>query len=108
MNEMKITSIRIKKNNNKDSNTLGIASIEFNNCFIVHDIRLVQLKDKRIISFPNKKVKKYSVSGDSYNEIFEYSDIAHPSTKEFREYIQQELFKIYDNEIGGRLNEQDN
>lgn len=101
---MKITSIRIKKNNS-GSSLLGIASVQFDDCFIVHDIRLVQLKDKRIISFPNKKVKKYTADGEGYTENFEYSDIAHPSNKEFRDYIQEELYKIYDSEVGGTENE---
>lgn len=105
MNDMKITSIRIKKNNNPDSSLLGIASIQFNDCFIVHDIRLVQLEDRRIISFPNKKVKKYTASENGYSENFEYSDIAHPSNREFRDYIQTELYKIYDSEVGGNINE---
>ena len=29
---------------------------------------------------------------------FEYADIVHPSNKTFREYIETELFKIYDTE----------
>ena len=55
---MEISSVRIKRNNNHDDALLGVASVEFDNCFIIHDIKLIQLKDKRIISFPNKKVKK--------------------------------------------------
>lgn len=98
---MKITSVRIKRNTSKQDSLLGIASVQFDDCFIVHDIRLVQLKDKRIISFPNKKVKKYVIGETGYDENYEFSDLAHPSNKEFREYIETELFKIYDSEMGG-------
>ena len=98
---MEISSVRIKRNNNHNDALLGVASVEFDNCFIIHDIKLIQLKDKRIISFPNKKVKKYTVKDGEYKENFEFSDIAHPSNKDFREYIETELFKIYDNEIEG-------
>ena len=57
---MKITSVRIKKNNSDNNNTLlGIASVQFDNCLIIHDVKLIQLENKRIVSFPNKKVKKY-------------------------------------------------
>lgn len=97
---MKITSIRIKRNKTNDDALLGIASIQFDDCFIIHDIKLVQLKDKRIISFPNKKVKRYTLDEDGYKENIEFTDIAHPSNKEFRDYIEQELFKIYDKEVG--------
>ena len=94
---MQITSIRIKKIKN-DNNLLGVASIELDNCLIIHDIKLVQLKDKRIISFPNKKVNRFDAINDGYNRKYEYTDIIHPSNQEFRNYIQDELFKIYDSE----------
>lgn len=97
---MKITSVRIKKTNSDATNTvLGIASVEFDNCFILHGLKLVQLPDKRIVSFPNRKVKKYSVDDKGFTQNFGYTDIAHPSTREFRQYIEEELFKIYDSEI---------
>lgn len=96
---MKITSVRIKKNSSKENSLLGVASVQFDDCLIIHDIKLVQLKDKRIISFPSKKVKKYIVDEDAFSTDFEYTDIVHPSNKEFREYIETELYKIYDQEV---------
>lgn len=106
---MKITSVRIKKNNSETNTTLlGIASVQFDNCLIIHDIKLIQLENKRIVSFPNKKVKKYTFNEDGYEENFEFTDIVHPSNKEFRDYIEEELYKIYDAEVGGINNEQNN
>ena len=95
---MKITSIRITKNKREDDTLLGIASIELDGCLIIHDIKLIQLDGKRFISFPNKKIKKYVCDENGYSENFEYTDIIHPSTKDFREYVESELFRIYDNE----------
>ncbi len=96
---MKITSIRIKKNKNNENKTLlGVASIEFDNCLVIHDLQLIQLQDKRIISFPHRKIKKYIMKDEGYSENYEYTDIVHPSNKEFREYVENELFKIYDTE----------
>ena len=98
---MNITSVRIRKNKNTTGDTLlGIASIGLDNCLVIHDIKLVQLKDKRIVCFPNKKVKKYIMSDGQYEENFEYSDIVHPSNTEFRKYVEEELYKIYDSEEG--------
>lgn len=102
---MKVTSIRIKKNNSSDSSLLGIASVQLDNCLIIHDIKLVQLKDKRVVSFPNKKTKKYTVEDGDYQESYQYTDIVHPSNSEFRNYLEEELFRIYDLEIGGSDNE---
>ena len=97
---MNITSVRIRKNKNNDNTLLGIASIELDNCLVIHDIKLIRLKDKRIVCFPNKKVKKYVMNDGKYTENFEYSDIVHPSNTEFRKYVEEELYKIYDSEEG--------
>lgn len=103
---MKITSVRIKKNNKENEPLLGIANIQLDDCLVIHDIKLVQLENgKRIISFPNKKVKRYTIDNGDYEESYEYSDIVHPSNKEFRAYIEAELFKIYDKETRGDINE---
>lgn len=94
---MKITNIRIHKNTNSTNNILGVASIQLDNCLVIHGIKLVQLEDKRIISFPNKKVPRYDYASDgSYTVQYEFTDIVHPSNTEFREYVEKELFKIYD------------
>ena len=67
---MRITSIRIKKNNNPENKVLlGVASVEFDNCLVIHDLQLIQLQDKRIVSFPHKKAKKYILK-----EVQKYQD----------------------------------
>ncbi len=94
---MQITSVRIKKTNN--DKVLGIASIQLDNCLVIHGIKLIQLEDKRIISFPNKKIKKYEVDDNGeYVTKDEYTDVVHPSNSEFRKYIEDALFEIYDKE----------
>ena len=94
---MQITSVRIKKTNN--DKVLGIASIQLDNCLVIHGIKLIQLDDKRIISFPNKKIKKYEVDDNGeYVTKDEYTDVVHPSNSEFRKYIEDALFEIYDKE----------
>jgi len=98
---MKITSVRIKRGTSTvDTRLLGTASIQLDDCLIVHGIRLLQLKDKRVISFPNKKIKKYDVN--TKDERYEYTDIVHPSNAEFRKYLEDEIFKYYD--MGGISN----
>ena len=100
---MKITNVRLKIINNVGENNtlLGTASVQFDDALVVHDIKLMELKDgKRVLSFPNKKVKKYKSSGEDgqYDVVNEYTDIVHPSKKETRQYIEDELFGLYDKE----------
>lgn len=94
---MEITSIRIKKNNN-GIQPLGIASIQLDNCLVIHDIRLIENNGKRLLSFPNRKTKKYVMENGTYSELNSYTDIVHPSNTEFREYLEKEIYKVYDNE----------
>ena len=104
---MKITNMQLKiLNSSTDSSLLGIATLQLDEQLIIHDVKLIQLKSgKRIISFPNKKMKRYIVTKDSnnneiYEERYEYTDIIHPSNSEFRQYLEEEIFKIYDSEVG--------
>lgn len=102
---MVITDIRLKKCQDKGA-LLAVASVQFDECFIVRDIQVVQIKDKRFISFPNKKAMKYVMNNGEYTQRYEHTDVAHPCTKEFREYVEKAIFDLYDmNEEGGNENE---
>ncbi len=79
---MKITDVRLRL---KDEPKLkGIASITFDECFVVHDVRIIDGKDGLFISMPNKK------SADG-----QHKDIAHPIKQETREEIQTAVLDAY-------------
>ena len=101
---MEITSIRVKKNNNGGT-VLGVASIQLDNCLVIHDIRIIDNKGKRMLSFPNKKAKRYVLENGEYAEVSSYMDIVHPSNQEFRQYIEDEIFKVFDSNMKGENNE---
>lgn len=94
---MEITSIRIKKTAN-NGNVLGTADIHLDNCLIIHGIKIVERNGKRMLSFPNKRTKKYVMENGKYSETNSYIDIVHPSNQEFRTRLENEIFKLYDNE----------
>ena len=101
---MKITSVRIKKTNAKNK-LLGTASIQLDNCLVIHNIKLLQIDGTRKLSFPNRRSQRCEYdSNGAYTLVNEYSDIVHPSNNEFRKYLEDELFKIYDTESGVKLN----
>ena len=94
---MKVTSVRIKKvKKDEGSKVLGVASICLDNSLVIHGIKLLNLRDKRIISFPSKRIKKFGVGNSEYESIYEYTDIVHPITSELRDYLEEEVFKVYD------------
>lgn len=79
---MKITDVRIRI---KDEEKLkGIASITFDECFVVHDIKVIDGKDGLFISMPNKK-----------NAAGEHKDICHPILTETRTMIKEAVLNAY-------------
>lgn len=96
---MEITRVRMRKSGPESGVVLATASVQFDNCLVVHGIKLLDSNGKRAISFPNKKIKKYEYDINSgIYQNYRYADIVHPSNQEFREYVQGELFKVYDEE----------
>ena len=63
------------------------ASITIDNCFVVHDLRVVEGDDELFVAMPNKR----SSSG-------EYRDVAHPINNETRDYIAKIVLEKYKEE----------
>jgi stage V sporulation protein G len=80
---MEITDVRIKKveANNK---LKAFVSLTFDNCFVVHDLKIIKGKEGMFVAMPNQKTK----SG-------EYKDIAHPITSDYRNVIQTRILDEY-------------
>ena len=81
---MEITSIKIKKFDT-ESKMKAIASITFDDCFAVHDIKVIEGEKGLFIAMPSKK----AVDG-------EYRDIAHPINSGTRERIQSLILNKYE------------
>ena len=85
---MKISDVRIRLVN-KDSNKLkAVASITIDDCFVVHDIKIIDSADGEFIAMPSRK------TNDG-----EYKDIAHPLNTETREILKQAILTAYYDEL---------
>lgn len=85
---MKISDVRIRLVN-KDSNKLkAVASITIDDCFVVHDIKIIESADGEFIAMPSRK------TNDG-----EYKDIAHPLNTETRESLKQAILTAYYDEL---------
>lgn len=82
---MKITDVRIRLVTKEDSKLKAVASITIDECFVVHDIKVIEGKEGFFISMPSKKTPDG-----------EYRDIVHPINTETREKIIEELLKAYE------------
>ena len=81
---MKITSVNVRKVEKEDSRMKGIASVFIDDCFAVHDIRIIEGDNGLFIAMPSRK----TATGG-------YRDIAHPINQEVRTLFEQEILKAY-------------
>ena len=80
---MEITDVRLKKFNT-GSKMKAIATITFDNEFVVHEIKVIESQKGTIIAMPSK------------GKNGKFSDIAHPINSETREKITKAIMKAYD------------
>ena len=85
---MKITDIRIRLIPNSESKLKAIASITIDECFVVHDIKVLEGNQGNFISMPNRKTPEG-----------EYKDVAHPINTATREEINKLVLAKYEEEL---------
>ena len=76
---MKISDVRVRIVRKSDTKLKAVASVTFDDCFVVHDIKVIEGSEGYFIAMPSRK------TADG-----EYKDIAHPIKTEVRE----ELIKV--------------
>lgn len=84
---MKITSVNVRVTEKEDSRMKGIASILLDDCFAIHDIRIIEGDKGLFIAMPSRK----TAAG-------EYRDIAHPITPECRKMFEDAILEEYKKE----------
>lgn len=82
---MNITDTRIRLAKKDDSKIRAFASITIENCFAVHNIKVIQGEETLYISMPRKKLPNG-----------EFKDICHAINSETREVISNAVLKAYE------------
>ena len=85
---IQITEVKISLKPNQEP-LKAFASITFENCFVVHDLRVIKAKGKVFVAMPSKKIK----DANRVHEI--HKDIAHPINKEMRQLIEDKVLEEY-------------
>ena len=85
---MKITSVKVKKIDKENSRMKGIASVVLDECFAVHDIRIIEGDNGLFIAMPSRK----TATGD-------YKDIAHPINSDARKMFEDAVLEEYNKEV---------
>ncbi len=81
---MKITDVRIHRISS-DNKIKAVASVTFDDEFVVHDIKIISGQNGLFIAMPSRKTRE----GD-------FRDIAHPLTTEMRTRMKDAIFAAYD------------
>ncbi|MBP8625546.1 MAG: septation regulator SpoVG [Syntrophorhabdaceae bacterium] len=83
---MEITDIKIFPVNEK--RVKAYASIVFDDCFIIRDLKIIHGENKLFVAMPSKKMKDGS-----------YRDTVHPLNNETRQKIESNVLKAYEKEL---------
>ena len=81
---MQITDVRIRKISD-DGKMKAVASVTFDDEFVVHDIKIIDGQNGLFVAMPSRKMGE----GD-------FRDIAHPLVSEMRNRIKDAIFAAYD------------
>lgn len=83
---MEITSVTIRKEEKENSKMKGKASVLIDDCFAIHDIRIIEGNNGLFIAMPSRQ----KANG-------EYRDIAHPINSETRKMFEDKILEAYKN-----------
>ena len=120
---MEITEVRIFLKTGQDKKLKAYATVTFDNCFVVRDIKVIEGTKGPFIAMPSRRMKepcpkcghrnlarsKYCnqcaaalpvvelpIAVDDKTRQLEHKDIAHPITADCREYLQKKILAAYD------------
>ena len=87
VNTMVISDVRVRIVKKDDSKLKAVASVTFDDCFVVHDIKVIEGAEGYFIAMPSRK------TGEG-----EYKDIAHPIKTETREELIKVILSAFEEE----------
>ena len=85
---MKITSVNVRITEKENNKMKGLASVLIDNCFAIHDIRIIEGENGLFVAMPSRKT---STGG--------YRDIAHPISSECRKMFEDAILEEYNKEL---------
>ena len=81
---MNITDIRIRRVS-ADGKLKAYVTVTFDECFVVHNVKIIEGKNGAFIAMPSRKTK-----------TGEYKDVAHPINSGFRSELQDKILESYE------------
>ena len=85
---MKISDVRIRIVQKPYSKLKAVASITIDDCFVIHDIKVIDGAEGYFIAMPSRK------TSDG-----EYKDVAHPINSETRKIVIDAILEAFNTEL---------
>lgn len=85
---LNITDVKVRKIQTESGKLKAIASITIDDCFAIHDIKVIAGESGDFIAMPSRKTPDG-----------EYKDIVHPINTETREFIKEKILSAYAEEL---------
>ena len=82
---MNISEVRVRLVKKDEGKLKAVASITIDNCFVVHDVKILEGSDDFFIAMPSKKTPDG-----------EYKDIVHPLNTETREMLKKVVLEEFE------------
>lgn len=86
--KLKISDVRIRLMQKDDSKLKAVASITIDDCFVVHDIKILEGTQGYFVSMPSRKTPDG-----------QYKDVAHPINTPTREEMNKVVLKAFEEEL---------
>lgn len=83
---MRITSVKVKKIEEKNSRLVGVATAVIDKVFIIEDIKIIKGDERLFLAMPSQKMPDGS-----------YKDIAHPLNADCRKLFEDAILTEYEN-----------
>ncbi len=84
---MLITDVKVRKIN-AEGRMKAVVSVTFDDCFVVHDIKVIEGQERLFIAMPSRKTPDG-----------EFKDIAHPINADMREQLQSIILEKYEESL---------
>lgn len=82
---MNITEVRVRLIKKEEGKLKAVASVTIDDCFVVHDVKIIEGADGCFIAMPSKRTPEG-----------EYKDIVHPLNTETRELLSKIVLGEYE------------
>jgi stage V sporulation protein G len=84
---MEVTEVRVFIADEDDERLKAYATVTFDNCFVVRDLKVINGNNGLFVAMPSKKRKDGT-----------YKDVAHPINQDFRELVEKKVLIAYQDE----------